>query len=199
MNRDLKKSLVVAAMLLLSACGGSGGDDDSNDGVNTPPTPVDETPTPAEPEDARVVRMALDSAFIPLGGVSDLSLEPTYGESRVAAGERVVIVVRLPAGVGYQEDSSSVQTESGSRGISALATPCPDGGTLITYDLGSAELNDAKDPDGLDDADARVIIGVEGLVNTGAAKISAAAADNSLAASCDGGFNAESDVTVAVQ
>ncbi len=199
MSLIMRKSLLLAGMLVLAACGGDGGDDDSSDGPGTIPPPVDETPAPIEPEDARVVRMSLDAPFIPLGGVGLLSIEPTFAESRVAAGERVVLVVKLPAGVGYQEESSTVQTESGTRGISAFAAPCGDGSTLITYDLGSAELDGAQDPDGVDDADARIIVGVEGLSNTPAAAIQAAAADNAFAASCDGNFDAESDVAVAVQ
>lgn len=200
MSLGLQKGALLSGMLLLAACGGGGGDDDvPSDGVDNTPPPVGTTPDPIEPEDARVVRMTLDGAFIPLGGVGVLSVEPTFAESRVAAGERVVIVVKLPAGLRYQEESSSIQTESGTRGVSAFASPCEDGSSLITYDLGKAELDNAQDPDGLDDADARLIIGIEGVNNTASAAIQAAAADNSLAASCGANFDSESDVAVAVQ
>lgn len=200
MNLGLRKRVLLSGLLVLAACGGSGGNDESSsDGGSTTPPAVDETPTPIEPEDARVVRMSLDAPFIPLGGVGVLSVEPTFAESRVATGERVVLVVKLPAGVSYQEESSAIQTESGSRGVSAFATPCGDGSSLITYDLGSAELDNAQDPDGLADADARLVLGLEGTSNTAAASIQAAAADNALEAACGGSFDAESDVAVAVQ
>ena len=185
--KGIQSRLLLGAVISLAACGGSGGSDGNNSSGS------------GEPQDARVVSMSLDNSVLLVGEIGTLSIEPTFAKSRVAAGERVAIVLRLPQGVRYQQEGSAIQTTSGFRGVGAVVTKCADGTSFAALDLGSAELADSQDPDGAEDADTRLIIGMVAESPTAPVPVQAAAADNSLGFSCDSGFEQEDEVDVEVR
>ncbi len=193
---------IVLFSSTIIACGGGGSD--SSGEQNTPTVSADPstpgTTAQGEPEDANVVSIALEKPSFPVGEFSTVNLTVTYAESRVLqGGEKVVVVVKLPAGVSYERDSSGITTTSSSTNTAPTQLDCANGESFIAYDLGSTELKGSEDPDGRLDADFNLIFAIEGAAQSGLSIISASAADNALVYSCEGSFDEEVSTSVTVQ
>lgn len=185
----------------LTGCGGGGGDND--DPVVTPPIVTDPNvppPAPAEPEDASIVSIGVEKGTLTVGESTGMNVTVTYGESRVLqGGERVVVVIKLPNGAAYTEDSSGIATSSSSVGVSPAVLNCAGGESYLSYDLGAAELQNAADPDGQANADFRLILSVDGVSQVGATTISAGAADNAQSFGCGQNFDEEATTGIFIQ
>ncbi len=199
-NKKFKFLLCLLITPLLGiGCGGSSGDDNTQDeGTPVQVDPVAD-PSAGEPADARVVSISLDKPSFAVGDTALLRVDVTYAERRVLeGGERVVLVIKLPAGAIYQADSTGIVTENSSTTASPDILTCPDGESYVAYDLGSDELKSSIDPDGRQDADFELVMGVDGMSPTGLNILSAGAADNSLSYGCGKNFGEEASTSITV-
>lgn len=201
-NNKVYYGLLIVGISALFGCGGGGSDNDietdpqvnvNSDGIQVD-SPVN------EPKDARVTAISMDNTNLLVGDSALVSVGVTYGVSRVEeAGERVIVVVKLPAGTRYAIDSSGIRTENSSVGAAPVKTDCSDGSSFIAYDFGASDLVNAEDPDGREDADFELIFVVDGVSPTGETALLAEAADNSSSYSCDSDFREEVTVGFSVK
>lgn len=196
-----KKLSILGLVLLVSlyGCGGDGGDDDDdNNNVGNPPvvggspTP---TPTPVSGDSASVTSLSTGGGQIAVGGSGTVTVRARFSSDRVfAGGEHIIVGVRLPNGVGYQEESATATTRT--QNVRPAVTDCAGGETYVVFDLEASELDGASQT-GNDNVD--VSFGIEGREQAGAQVIEAAAANNSLPHACGADFDAQATTGIIVQ
>lgn len=200
---NLNKNTLIGVFLFLSiGCGGGGSNNNNTDIASEPATGNNQDPSQPsvnEPRDARVTAMSMEKPIFGVGSSSLVSVDVTYALTRVREnGERVALVVKLPAGLAYAIDSSGIRTSTSSANAVPVSLPCSDGSSFLAYDLGGTELNNSQDPDGREDADFELIFVVDGISTAGVTVITAGASDNSLSYSCDKGYEEEASTGVTV-
>lgn len=190
---------LLISILFGIGCGGSSSNDDSQANADNGVINPDPAVQAGEPADARVVSISLDKPVFAVGETSLLRVNVTYAERRVLEkGEKVALVIKLPKGAVYQGDSTGIVTEDSSTTASPDILSCPDGESYVAYDLGAKQLVSSIDPDGREDADFELVIGVDGIEPTGLNILSAGAADNSLAYACGQNFGEEASTSITV-
>src|SRR5690606_26431360 len=108
------------------------------------------------------------------------------------------LVIKLPAGAVYQADSTGIVTEDSSTTATPNVLNCPEGESYVAFDLGATELKSSIDPDGRQDADFELVIGVDGISATGVNILSAGASDNSMSYACGQDFGEEASTSITV-
>lgn len=181
----MKELMQVILVLGLAVCGAGCGDDDDDDDNGIRP-------------ESRVVNIFLDKSVIPVGDTAVVNVDVTFDSDSVFDdNENVVVVVQLPNGIAYVNDSSEIQGITGDSGVGAQVTNCASTGeAFLLYDLDENDLDTAENPDG--DADARISFTIQGAASTGPQTIQANAGDNAVIFTCGQPFASDAQAAVAV-
>lgn len=173
--------LLIGCSLCLVACGSDG--DDRDDGNFT--------------DSASVVDLRADDTTIRVGEGTVVTLDFTYDTDDVFDdNDAVNLVVRIPSGLSYRDDTSEVDSVGGDQKVGARITPCAGGETYLTYILDEFDLDGAENPPG--DADARLTFTVDAITGGTTHTLSARAATFNSAFTCGGAFGSERDESIVV-
>jgi len=167
----------------LSFAGCSSNDDNGDDFFNS----------------ARVVDLAVEDSTIHVGDGTVLAVNFSFDASNVFNDDdNVSVVVRLPEGIEYRDDTSEIDGVSGDDGVGAQVVRCvASGETYLIYDLDRFDLDNAANPAG--DGDAVITLTIDATKRGDFATIEAAAdGDRTPLFSCGSSFASDEQVSIEV-
>lgn len=146
--------------------------------------------------DAEVLDLDLQDDVLTKGDGTVLSTYFTFDTHGVfEEGEHVVLVVKLPPGLSYRDDTAEIDNDGGDDKVGAQITKCANGDTYLTFDMDDHDLDNLQDPPG--DASAKITLTVDGNA-TGARLIEARARRDTVFFSCSQEFLEDQQIYLTV-
>ncbi len=144
-----------------------------------------------------VVRLSVDDSLI--GVEEDVVVRAGISFSRddvFRDNDEINLIVRLPQEVFFIRGTSEVQGSFDDEDIGAQIFSCPDGETVLVFELDENDLRFADNPSG--DSDAEISFTIGGSAPLDAGIISAIAVDTIFFSACEDTvlFNAQTQLTV---
>jgi hypothetical protein len=165
----------------IAACGG--GDDDTFFGRGT----------------TEVREISLDEDVINRGEGTVMRVNFSFDENEVLFDERnVSLVVKLPAGLAFREDSSEIDGPgSNDEGVEPQIFQCRSGETYLLFDMDRFDLDNASAPD--DGADAQMKLTVDGIAAGANLVIEARADEGRISFGCGTMFIPDEQALITVR
>ena len=147
---------------------------------------------------AEVVKMTLKDNLIRTGEKTVMAVDFTFSANALSSeGEHVIVAVKLPPEVRYEEGTSEIDGIFADRKVSPQYKGCAQTGELfLIFDLDWSDLIGASNPDG--DGDARLTMTLSGQQSISVTTIESKAQSNFLSVSCDGPFVPDMSAQVSI-
>ena len=176
-NSTIFLTTIITVCSALSACGGSS-DSDTSASITT---------LSAGPSVLRVGE----------GSVLKVGLSFSAGDTFLD-NDRVNIVVRLPAGLAFDEGSAEIDRPIDDENLAPTSiNPCPDGSSFLSFSLNQQDLLLATNPTG--NTDAEITMQINETSALGSVIVAAAAGVNGVAFSCSSQFSGDQTAAIVLQ
>lgn len=147
---------------------------------------------------AEIKSLSADDSSVVVGDDIDLLVDFSYSTDTVVHdNHNVTLIVRVPSGLQYQDRTARIDEIGGTDNVAPTIELCPNGDTILTFDLGQRVLANALDPGGA--ADGRLIMALLGTA-AGVVSVDAVAGYDfeAVTGSCADGLVPQDTMPIAV-